>query len=276
VPLGFDCVSPVESDYHPAGYASSSVHGLDFKLQGDDCRSCHGPKLEGCDFAGGCDNCHDGGHPTGWRSDCTYCHGGASNETGAPPSDLVRAKPPSELSFLAHDAHVVGTLHAPYACSQCHVQPADVLSEGHAFDATPGRVEVTFSAGLSPDAAYDGNGGCSNLYCHGDRRVNGSVEHSAAATECNSCHAFDDARKLSGRHDAHVNGGLLGFLFDKVACSECHSAVIDLEGEIIGPDLHVNGQVDLSVAAQGITYDGTRCNGTCHGAPHTFISTWEP
>jgi len=274
--LGFDCVSPVKGKYHPDGYGDSNVHGAELKAQKDDCRSCHGQKLEGCDFAGGCDNCHDGGHQPGWRADCTYCHGGQNNDTGAPPNDLIRSKKPTDLSFLAHDAHVVGTLHAPYECTECHALPTDLLSAGHVFDDTPGKVEVSFEGGLSAGGTYDGNGSCANLYCHGNRIEPGAAQHDQALTDCNSCHAFDDAKKLSGRHDEHVNGGLLGFLFDRVACNECHSAVVSAEGDIIGPELHVNGQVDYQLEQNGITYDGTRCNGTCHNAPHTFISTWQP
>ena len=274
--FGFACVSPVKSDYHPPGYADSDVHGAALKAQTEDCRSCHGKDLEGCDFAGGCNNCHDGGHPQGWRSDCTYCHGGENNLTGAPPSDLVRNKPLTDLSFFAHDAHVAGTLHAPYDCAQCHTKPSSILTNNHVFDATPGKAEVTFAAGLSAAGKYDGKGSCSNLYCHGNGVEPGAARDDEKLTDCNSCHAFDDAKQLSGRHDAHVNGGLLGFLFDKVACNECHSDVIDKDGKIVNPALHVNGKVDLALEQHDITYDGTRCNGICHNAPHTVISTWQP
>lgn len=274
--FGFACVSPEKGDFHPAGYADSSLHGSEFKTGTSDCRTCHGQKLEGCDFAGGCDNCHDGGHPQGWRTSCTYCHGGETNQTGAPPADLVREKALTDLSFLAHDAHVVGTLHAPYECTECHKKPADLLSPAHVFDDTPGKAEVSFEQGLSKGGSYEGGGSCSNLYCHGNRVKPGAAEHDASLTGCNSCHAYDDAKQLSGRHDAHVNGGLLGFLFEKVACSECHADVIDAAGAIINPALHVNGKVDLTLGEGAVTYDGTRCSGTCHNAPHTIISTWQP
>ena len=54
--------------YHPEGYGEADQHGMEAKLQTQACKTCHGDTLEGCGGANSCNNCHDGGHPDGWRS----------------------------------------------------------------------------------------------------------------------------------------------------------------------------------------------------------------
>ena len=72
--------------YHPAGYAEATVHGYEMELGLEtDCRQCHGDNLQGADDAPDCDSCHQ----EGWREDCTYCHGGAVSDSGAPPRDFL-------------------------------------------------------------------------------------------------------------------------------------------------------------------------------------------
>lgn len=281
-PVSYNCVSPDPGPYHPPGYADEKVHGPDAKLGGDDCRTCHGDQLQGCEFAVGCDNCHDGGHPDGWREDCTYCHGGLDNATGAPPNDLDRTTSRQALSFVAHSAHVEGRLHDGFDCVQCHNKPADILTEGHMFDDTPGRAEVTFAAGLSPEGVYDGNGGCSELYCHGNGRDLGASSSDAGPMVCTSCHGFfEEPENLTPTHTGHFVPPIP--IYEAVRdCSECHTPAVvqDDAGNwsiADGLALHVNGQVDLSLPndpngdfmEREDRPDGTwRCNGTCHGAPH--------
>ncbi len=58
--------------------------------------------------------------------------------------------------------------------------------------------------------------------------------------------------------------------------SERHSALIDKDGKFFNPSLRVNGKVDLALDRQGgITFDGTRGNGTWHNASPTVIGTWQ-
>ena len=103
------------------------------------CTNCHGDDLKG-DAGQGSASCDT------WRSDCTFCHGGEDNLTGAPPEDIHDAA--IDASFGPHTAHVEGGIRTALECTECHVEPEGVLSIGHMFDATPGVAENDFSVGL--------------------------------------------------------------------------------------------------------------------------------
>ncbi|HNH50704.1 MAG TPA: hypothetical protein PKY30_26960, partial [Myxococcota bacterium] len=144
--------------YHPEGWEDPTQHGMAAKLGEDTCVSCHGSDLGGAGTGVSCDDCHE----AGWRTNCTFCHGGTDNNTGAPPVDIRNGQ--SNVMTAAHTAHVEGTLHAPFACTECHEERTDVLSPGHFLvgDSSPAVAEVLFTAGLSPAASWNGSG-CSNL-----------------------------------------------------------------------------------------------------------------
>ncbi|MDQ3367965.1 MAG: CxxxxCH/CxxCH domain-containing protein [Myxococcota bacterium] len=185
---------------HPAGIGdvtSADFHGRELARRGSDlalCATCHG-----ADFSGGaaqvsCNECHAGGPGA-----CATCHG------DGPTSG-------------AHDVH---RIDGALACAECHVVPATWDAEGHVrrdgrVDAAP--AEITFGARAAvtlaaadragPPAYVDG--GCSNVYCHGDvlragggldprprwdavivggcDRCHGAPPPSHAAAECASCH----------------------------------------------------------------------------------------
>jgi predicted CxxxxCH...CXXCH cytochrome family protein len=229
-------------------------------LQRQDCRGCHG-----ADLAGGsgqsCDNCHQ----AGWRSDCTYCHGGGLNQTGAPPVDLGSANTSVSQSFVAHTTHVTQGVAAAADCVQCHRKPTDVMSLDHAFDATPERAELAFAAGLSPQGSYDvTTGTCSNLYCHSNGRgALGSVVDGTQTT-CNSCHP---SNSLGGDHRDHDEDGM--------TCGTCHAAVAVGNGTIANALLHVDGVKQMAMpAGETIVWAPAtrRCTGPCHGRNHN--ETW--
>jgi len=243
----------VENDSpHPAGWADPAQHGAAAKNADLDCRTCHGAGLTGQGDAPSCDSCH----ANGWRTNCTFCHGGQDNQTGAPPVDLSGRSLTSEQTVGAHTTHVTGANHMTYDCDQCHIKPTDVLSPGHLFDATPGVAELNFSGGLSAAGSYDGPG-CSSLYCHGNGRGdNGSVAaYTGTIDTCTACHP---APPNSGHHQvgSHVNAG----------CRACHNAVAGANNTIIGPELHVNGNKDVELRSGG-TYNANTgsCNPSCHG-----------
>lgn len=247
-------------DYHPAGFADPAMHGPALKFHEQDCRSCHGNELDGGTVQVSCDSCHE---PT-WRTDCTYCHGGEIDQSGAPPRDLDGTTDPTQLSFIAHTAHVGQNDHPAYGCEQCHVKPDDVLTMDHVFDATDHEAEVVFSAGLSGQGSWN-DGTCSQLYCHGNGQGdNGSYQHDAGTPDCGGCHSYPgtgntDFGSMSGHHRKHMNEG--------IDCQECH-ALTDAGGSIGMAILHVNGTPDVAIDA--LDYDeGTgRCSGQCHGENH--------
>ena len=247
--------------FHPEGWASSARHGWAAKFQEQDCTACHGEDLTGGSSEVGCDYCH----PVGWRSDCTFCHGGVDNSSGAPPHDIDGQD--SDLSFAEHTSHVEPTNHPAWTCEECHHTPIDVLSEGHIFvgDSSAGVAELDFSAGLSFEGSYAGGGACSDLYCHGDgTSANGTVS-SGAALDCAGCHGgVNNPETLSTVHEAHLDS--------ETGCADCHADTVLDDETVSEPDLHVNGAIDLAFPSGMVETDGS-CTGTCHEVEHTN-ATW--
>lgn len=251
-----------EATYHPYGWLDAEVHGTAAKYQEQACQTCHGEDLNGGNVDVSCDSCHQ----YGWRTDCVYCHGGTDNDTGAPPRDISGEILQEMLTFRVHSAHVETHWHEAYECSQCHVVPEDVLSEGHFMvgDDTPGESEVFFAGGLSEAGIYDGDGSCSNLYCHGNGRGNnGTMGHiMTEELNCTSCHpnsrsSNDDWEDMSGEHEEHLDEG--------AECADCHALTVNSMGQLIGPEFHVNGTVNVQLI-EGMEWsaDTMTCSGTCH------------
>jgi predicted CxxxxCH...CXXCH cytochrome family protein len=242
-------------------------------LQVESCKNCHGDQLNGCDAAPSCDGCHDGGHPVGWRTDCTYCHGGLNDDSGAPPTDLDPTTLTDAISFTAHPIHQADDTHPSYGCEHCHADHTDVLSPGHMFDDSPTVAEVTLVAGLSPDAQYGGTGSasCTNLYCHGTGLEPGDYKVAAGETTCETCHGTVEKERLTFDHKRHIDSIRN---FEPIACASCHNNM-DVKGNLTDPSTHVDGTIDIVM--DGVTYDPVTkgCSGTCHTAyPHDG-ETWE-
>lgn len=237
--------------FHPEGYADPALHGADTNRGVSNCKACHGADLSGSGTTIGCDPCHQ----QGWRTNCVYCHGGIDNSTGAPPVDLLGGTATSALGVGSHTSHVSRTNHAAYACTVCHAAVTDVLSDGHLFDSTPGRAEVVLSGAPGGTGQYQAPG-CSDVYCHGTGRANGSAPNfvPGAPLSCTSCHP---AATQSSGHLWHTSFG----------CETCHAAVVSSSTQVLNPDLHVNGSVDVSMAAGVWDAAAQTCSDTaCHGA----------
>jgi predicted CxxxxCH...CXXCH cytochrome family protein len=246
--------------YHPEGWDAPEVHGLATKLQTEtDCRTCHGDDLEGGTVGISCTSCHG----EGWETTCTFCHGDPLDGTGAPPEDIDDNTVVATLSFPPHRLHVASELHATWDCTECHTKPTSALFPGHLFDdSTPGVAEVTFAAGLSATGTYEGNGSCSNLYCHGNGRGDNGEVVATEQTDCDSCHATN---RLSGYHGYHLD--------KEVQCFDCHDTVNDAE-EIVIPTQHVNRTVDLDLPPS-IDKNGNNCTGSCHDEDHENENWYE-
>jgi predicted CxxxxCH...CXXCH cytochrome family protein len=245
-----------KSLFHPVGWTAPGKHGKAANLNSQDCTMCHGKDLAGGTIGIGCDGCH----PSEWRTTCTFCHGGTDNDTGAPPQGLDGGA----SIFPSHTAHVIEGNHPLWSCDQCHVVPTEATSEGHMFDDTPGKAEVTFGAGLSDGGKY-GSMTCSSLYCHGNGQGdNGSVPVNKSGVTCSSCHAGPTSSgtalgQMSGLHKKHVQEG--------IACQECHGEVLSGTTTFANPDLHVNGAKNVQMPGS-ITWGANGCNGNCHGEYH--------
>ena len=249
--------------FHPPDYATPKQHSPDMELQRMDCRDCHAADLTG-NLGPSCNSCHS----DGWRSDCVFCHGADDNLTGAPPRDLGALPGSGSHAFLAHTVHVTERISSAYDCTECHTKPSNVLTAGHAFDETPGQGEVSFAMGLSAAANYDGAGGCSSLYCHGNGQGNnGFAVDGSPPMQCNSCHPSINSSEgawetMSGEHRKHLQEG--------VNCGNCHFDVTENGQTIRAPWLHVDGANQVRFTDTGITYSpGTgQCSGRCHGETH--------
>ena len=170
---------------------------------------------------------------------CNGCHGTAAN--GGPPPDTLGNTATSARGVGAHAWHLQASpTHGVVDCSECHIVPTDANSVGHRD--TPLPAEVTFGSlaktnGSNPlYSATDLT--CSGSYCHGNATPLWTQPRSDADA-CGSCHGLPPAAPHLQRAD----------------CATCHGAVIDAHRNFIVPELHVNGQVDLSPM---------QCN-TCHG-----------
>ena len=254
------------SRYHPDGYAEPLPHGQELKLQQQDCRACHGDDLSGGSSGVSCDGCHT----DGWRTDCTFCHGGVDADDGAPPQGIDDTLPDDALRFRAHAQHLDANTHAPVPCDACHLVPLDVLSPGHVFDDTPGVAEVAMGSSLSPAGTWTGTS-CSNLYCHSTgRNEDGAIDASAPPQGCDDCHADasigTDWLTMSLRHSQH--------LITLIGCAQCHARVAASNSAIADPTLHVDGQVQVDLASGTLTYNSNgTCSGLCHLKLH-FNARW--
>ncbi len=247
--------------YHPKGWGAAGIHGLAAKLQTEsDCRTCHGSDLSGGSSQVSCSGCHT----PGWETSCTYCHGGVSSTTGAPPEDIDDNADPATISFVPHEAHGSGRIASPIACEACHANPADALTPGHLFDdPTPAIAEVLLAA---PGVYDPSTATCSQQACHGDGQgANGTVAADDGPRTCHDCHpdATSGPRawlRMSGRHYIHIPAGL--------QCGECHPSA-EGNGRIDQPALHVNAAIDVELP-RTMRFDPVlkQCAGVCHGETH--------
>jgi predicted CxxxxCH...CXXCH cytochrome family protein len=205
------------------------------------CMTCHGTDLSGGPANVACSLCHDANLPAGittWKQNCTMCHGGTDNQTGAPPR-TTWGKSSEFVRVGAHSAHVQGgPLAGPVPCGSCHTVPADALAAGH-IDGQ--RATVTFS-GLAVQGTrptYDPTTGtCSATYCHGATIPGGTdttpiwtkVDGTQAA--CGTCHGIPPMQVWG--HAYHDT------------CTWCHYDITDDYGtKITNPALHMDGVVEF-------------------------------
>jgi predicted CxxxxCH...CXXCH cytochrome family protein len=251
------------SRFHPTGWDQGTAHGAQAKAAGlSSCEQCHGADLNGGGVGVSCNQCHDG-----WKTNCTFCHGGTDNATGAPPVDTHGATATTEVTVGAHSSHLKDSaLRKAIGCNECHVVPADALSDGHIDQAT---ATLTFgalatTAGLAP--SWDRNQArCSSTYCHGATLAGGSNKApqwtlvDGTQVACGTCHGAPPPAP----HAQETN------------CSQCHPGTVKADGTIdVAGGLHMDGQIQAltsghpagwidthgAVAKQGIN----ACT-VCHG-----------
>ncbi len=184
---------------------------------------------------------------------CVACHGGADNQTGAPPPSLSRATDPSVPAVGAHAAHVTaGSLARAFGCEECHPDPR--ISPGRHMN---GQVDLAFgplaATGGATPAYSPADHGCRSTYCHGATLPGGTLKSPTWTTVdgsqagCGTCHGVPPG----GKHPQNPN------------CGNCHPGYTQ---NSVNPATHVNGTVDLS---------GLTCT-TCHGNPQRGATALNP
>lgn len=253
---GFDAGSDQDAGqrYHPVGWSvpdGGAFHGPASQQGLGACTTCHGPDLTGGTAGVSCDQCH-----SGWKTNCTFCHGGVDNPTGAPPSDVLGRSATTEVTVGAHTSHV-GATHAiasPIDCVACHPTATDALSPGH-IDPAPAELNLTGWVRGTPSCG---------VYCHG-AFPGGTATNlplwtqvDGAQVACGTCHA---SQPTTGSHpSAEPAHAFMG-----ANCSICHLAANATGTAIARPELHVNGAKDVVPA--GGTWNATTltCSPSCHG-----------
>jgi predicted CxxxxCH...CXXCH cytochrome family protein len=173
---------------------------------------------------------------------CDSCHGEEGNP--APPPDLQGNRSFTAPGVGAHRQHLQpSNWHRQIDCGQCHLIPVEVGSAGH-LDASSGA-EVIFGQLASADDArpvYNRSGWtCSGVYCHGATLKGEGSNRQPVWTEvgvgqaaCGACHTLPPRQG----HPQLQN------------CALCHPCVVDSSQQIIRPELHINGQVNLETGDQ--------------------------
>jgi hypothetical protein len=232
---------------HAAGWAAPEVHGPAFF---NDVTACGGSSCHGDDLGGGSGrSCASSGcHPSGWQSDCTFCHGGTDNQSGAPPEAVNGETAVSYFGVGQHSTHLDGTTHKALGCEVCHTMPTDALSPGH-IDPAPAEVQSSYITGHVPGL------GCI-ASCHYNRALVWNRED--YVVNCTWCHGT-----RGGKHVEHADEGL--------GCSECHDCVVDATLSFVDPSRHVDGTRDYCGPA-GYDAVARTCALTCHGKEHEGLS----
>lgn len=237
---------------HPAGYGDGAVHGPDFFADPTKCQDCHGNSLEGGSGKTGKSCASADCHAAGWKTDCTFCHGGVDSNGGAPPASVNGLTGTTVPGVGRHTTHTTSTsTHAAYPCKLCHKVPIDALSPGHVGLAP---AELTFTGQASGSSYSAKTRQCSNVYCHGDglSAKGSAVWTGSLAGGCGSCHSNVP---FSGKHRRHNN--------ENVGCEACHQCVVSPAKQIIGPALHVNGSPNVC-GPSGWNPTQRSCTPSCH------------
>lgn len=242
--------------YHPPGWAISGndpFHGDEAKQGLKACTTCHGADLTGGAVGVSCETCHKG-----FKTKCTFCHGGVDTDNGAPPVDIHDQTATTVVTVGAHTAHVIAKsgLASPFDCVKCHEKPSSALDAGH-LDGSP--AEVLSALDWDRD-----NATCSNGYCHGrfqgGHTGNLPVWTKTGQAACGSCH---DLPPSTGRHSSvYAKHAFMG-----KDCTHCHDGIANHDATLIlNPALHVNTQKDVVLGSGGTWNPATKtCDPSCHG-----------
>ncbi|MFT3916401.1 MAG: CxxxxCH/CxxCH domain-containing protein [Anaeromyxobacteraceae bacterium] len=220
------------NDYHPANWATPTVHGYAANADLASCKSCHGADLAGGGTGISCATCHG----ATWQSNCTFCHGDANRSANkpAPPVGTQGELATSTRAVGAHQSHLSGgTMSSGVACTECHAVPTDLSH-------VDGVRKLTWGALATKDGAapsYTATQTCASTYCHGATLNAGGTKTApawtggAAEAACGTCHGAPPPAP----HPTLA------------ACRTCHANTVTAGGAIdLAGGKHVNGTVDVT------------------------------
>ena len=192
---------------------------------------------------------------------CNGCHSTGSTTTGK-----------WTLSG-AHLAHLSLTVNPQIgkvlACNDCHANGGTNLNKANHANGL-----INYSSALGGSIARNNlklsTGRCNTVYCHS----NGQGVFNSMSTNnwfsgvnlgCNGCHAdAAGATSLSGKHNAHINGGTTGGSF---GCVDCHASTVSNNTTVNALGNHVNAMKNFSGAKAyktGFVAGAGTCATYCH------------
>lgn len=239
-----DCHS--EGTAHPTGQAwldkkSSIFHGIDAAQDLAQCAACHGGDYRGGTSGVSCFRCHftamGGRVPDGH----SWSH-------GTTPHEAL-----TSFDSVCNQCHDVNRTYgnAPSSCHDCHgIETGHATGSGwllpgnHAQASIADRASCLNCHDLSP-----GGGGtspaCRSCHTRGDPPM--------AIGSCSSCHGNPPG---TGEHREHRDTG----------CNTCHDGfgTGSLNHYYPSPSPPADVRFRFSVSGDDLSYDGSRCSGTCH------------
>jgi predicted CxxxxCH...CXXCH cytochrome family protein len=268
-----DITQPAEFTHHPEGFgdaASPNFHKFAFvnsnwSFNLTKCQSCHAADYAGGTVGVSCLTCHT--QPAGPEA-CNTCHGEFANPNFiSPPNDLEGNSDKGSKGVGAHFIHVYNNGKSTnIGCFECHQQTLsdDAFVHAH-ISPTPAKMqfgEFTYADSLGVDPEYSfTNLDCSNTYCHGGFKFSKSSSTSQWAysgdyivgnnyspvwnsttgleAQCGTCHGQIIGGELTPLPIGHFGS------FKKTDCANCHSSMVNSNGEIIDKFKHINKEKNL-------------------------------
>ena len=236
--------------------SSPEFHGkfianMEWNLQ--NCSQCHGENYSGGVQSPTCLSCHN--QPEGPEA-CNTCHGDFGDPTKiAPPKDLNGNTLTTFKGVGAHVNHLYNNvLGSEVKCETCHTVPQALTSVGHIDGSLSAEVNLKGLAilNVASNANYNyTNTTCANTYCHGNFEfdknsadITRQFVYSASKIEGNNrsviWNKVDDSEAACGTCHGlppvgHIDYGGLS------TCANCHTGVVDAQGNIIDKTKHING-----------------------------------
>ncbi len=246
--------------------SSPNFHKAIFKSTNWDiraCQECHASDYSGGTTGKSCLKCHssDNGPEA-----CNTCHGDFKNPGNiAPPEDLHENTTTESPGVGAHQVHLA--LDKITGCRECH--------NNNSFSGV--KYVYAHISGIDEDVAFSDfsnnsdNAGynfsdykCSNIYCHGNfafakdtsnntfaytgDKIEGNnyspVWNKVDGTEakCGTCHGEIDQQ--TGNLITATPKGHMG-PYDVTSCGNCHTGIVNAQGEIIDFEKHINGKANV-------------------------------